>query len=100
MVLGTPMEGASICDDISKDLCGMVKTCSVQLLLINAPAFSPEHSGHERQSLNEHFLVNGDLSRAHQALHAAISVWRTLDVVVFKHFQHFIQIMAHILRLV
>ena len=38
-----------------------------QVIMINNIALShlvnlPEHSAHELQSLNEHFLVNGDLS--------------------------------------
>ena len=59
---------------------GKVKTYGVQLLLEGVAAFSPEHSAHELQSLNLHFSVNGDLSRAHQPLQPATSACRALVV--------------------
>ena len=62
----------------------MAKRGRVQLLLEGVPAFSPEHSAHELQSLNVHFLASGDLSRAHQPLHPATSAYRALVVVVNK----------------
>ena len=63
---------------------GMAKRRSVQPLLEGVPAFSPEHSRHELQSLNLHFFVHGLLSRAHQTLHPATTACRTLVVLVKK----------------
>ena len=63
----------SIYDDIVMNFGGMVKIYGVQLLLEGVPAFSPEHSAHELQSLNLHFFVSDDLSRTHQPLHPSKS---------------------------
>ena len=62
----------------------MVKIYGVQLLLEGVTALSPEHSAHELQSLNVHFLVHRVLSRTHQPLHPATSMCRKLFVVAHK----------------